>query len=180
MKVAVKAGRQMFAPYLVYVLGIAAKRMDVNTLLNKNRIVIGISSFLLLLLLNQFGRVDLSMGFFTNLPYFAVVSSFGYAMVISISYCIEKFWVLRIPLEYLGKHTMCIIVLHLLSFKVVSYIYVFATKSDSMLLASFPVLDNTARYLWMAYSVVGIVLPVICYQFYRAIRGTARKLMERK
>lgn len=63
---------------------------------------------------------------------------------------------------YIGKHSIPILALHFLSFKLVTYIYILLTDSDINILSAHPVPalpDNI--FLPMIYTIVGIVLPLL-------------------
>lgn len=62
-------------------------------------------------------------------------------------------------LEHLGRCSMSIMLWHFLSFKIVSFVYIRTCSLPDYYLASFPYLK--VRYLWIAYSIVGILLPLL-------------------
>lgn len=62
-------------------------------------------------------------------------------------------------LEYLGKHSMTIMLWHFLSFKIISVGYIKICGLPDYYLASFPYLD--VQYLWIAYLFAGILLPLL-------------------
>lgn len=167
LTIVIKAGRQLFAPYLVYLTGMLLKKVSINTFIQNRRVVCCIISFIMLVFMSKIGRVDLSMGIITNIFFFMLASILGWLFVMPIGYSIVGENILSKGLEYMGKHTMCIIALHLISFKLVSAFYLLITNSDFMLLASFPVLDKTNRILWVFYSLVGVFLPLLLDMFYR-------------
>lgn len=63
-------------------------------------------------------------------------------------------------LAYIGKHTMSIIMLHLLCFKLVSFIYIQVSGIDYLYLARFPAIKENV-YLWIPYIVTGVAVPLI-------------------
>ena len=76
-------------------------------------------------------------------------------------------------ISYIGKHTLPIVILHLLAFKIVSYIGVLANGQELYLVAAFPVLYRGGLW-WMAYTVVGIVVPLLLGQLYNKIKCYVR------
>lgn len=62
-------------------------------------------------------------------------------------------------LTYLGAHTMPIILLHFAAFKVVSAIGVLALGMPLSRIADFSVTFTTG-YWWVAYTAVGVLLPL--------------------
>lgn len=68
-------------------------------------------------------------------------------------------------LIYIGSHTLIILALHFISFKLISWIYILLSNSDIKLLAQFAVLENSPKWLWLFYLCSGVFLPL-------AVRGS--------
>lgn len=62
---------------------------------------------------------------------------------------------------YIGSHTLVILALHFLCFKLVCLLYIIFSGSDIRLLAQFAVLNNAPEYLWLPYTLVGVFIPII-------------------
>lgn len=69
-------------------------------------------------------------------------------------------------LIYIGSHTLIILALHFLSFKLISWIYILLSNSDIKLLAQFAVLEDTPNWLWLFYLCSGIFLPLVARKSY--------------
>lgn len=80
---------------------------------------------------------------------------------------------------YIGKHTLPIMMLHLFSFKIVTYIQVIIYKEPTYMLASFPVLYHENRW-WFAYSIVGVCVPLILYAGSKKIMSQIRGKIKRQ
>lgn len=63
-------------------------------------------------------------------------------------------------LIYIGKHTLPIMMLHLFSGKIVTYIQIKIYKEPAYMLASFPILYHDNGW-WFVYSIVGVCVPLI-------------------
>lgn len=68
---------------------------------------------------------------------------------------------------YMGKHTMIIFALHFLAFKVVSAIIIDVLGFEYVRLSEFPVITNISSFWWLAYSLMGLLLPLFAIKQYR-------------
>lgn len=159
--------------YIVYVIGILLRYLN-NIQMKINGPVAGVS-LIALLVLNQFGSISISTGDVTNSVYFIVASFCGWCMVLYISELIEK-KKFSDPLVYLGKHTMPIILLHFLCFKIVTYLYLTLGGQNMVLLAYHPSL-KTESWLWVFYVIVGVLIPILIYRIYEIIKMKALRLI---
>ena len=73
-------------------------------------------------------------------------------------------------LGYLGRATMPIVILHFLSFKLVTWLGLLATGGESYLLAAFPVYF-TGGVWWLAYTAAGLALPLAADAVYKKIKN---------
>lgn len=67
-------------------------------------------------------------------------------------------------IAYLGESSLIIMAFHMLSFKLVSYIYILASGSPTNMLAQFPAIKLKGGW-WIAYSIVGISVPGLLNKF---------------
>ena len=63
-------------------------------------------------------------------------------------------------LDFVGKRTLYILIFHFMSFKIVSLVYIVVSKRSFTELSSFPVVENDNNYLWLIYSIVGVLVPL--------------------
>lgn len=63
-------------------------------------------------------------------------------------------------LAKIGETTLYILIFHFLSFKLVSYFYIVANGLPIEMLSQFPGLKVDSSWIWIAYSVVGVALPM--------------------
>lgn len=66
---------------------------------------------------------------------------------------------LKIYLQYLGKHTLYIVIFHFLAFKIVNFAYMECFHLPSYTIAAFPVLTETGCW-WIVYTLLGISVPL--------------------
>lgn len=129
------------------------------------------ASFALLLLLTPFGPIGIGVGSIVNLPVFCVASLSGWFM----TYCAAhrlKGW-LASAIAYCGTRSVWIVTLHFLAFKPVAAVYLLITGADMSLLASFPVYQKP--YLWIAYTIVGIGLPLLACRIWHSLLSRLKK-----
>ena len=70
-----------------------------------------------------------------------------------------------------GRATMPIVILHFLSFKLVTWLGLLATGGEPYLLAAFPIYFTGGAW-WLAYTAAGLVLPLAANAVYKKIKNT--------
>jgi len=66
---------------------------------------------------------------------------------------------------------MPIVILHFLSFKLVTWLGLLATGGEPYLLAAFPIYFTGGAW-WLAYTAAGLVLPLAANAVYKRIKNT--------
>lgn len=84
--------------------------------------------------------------------------------------CLKKWLSNQKSLIYVGSHTLVILALHFLAFKSVSFIYIIWQHADIRLLAQFAVLWESPNWLWLPYTLVGVLIPLIINRIYCKVR----------
>lgn len=78
--------------------------------------------------------------------------------------------------DYIGQHTMPILILHFLSFKLVNYIGVLINGNPLFVTAGFP--TSYHGWIWtIVYTIVGIVLPLIIAHSYVCTRDWTKGVL---
>jgi len=70
-------------------------------------------------------------------------------------------------LFYAGEHSLIILTLHFLSFAIVSLLFVGISNYESDVLIEIPAITGVNNWLWIAYSIVGISVPLFIYYCYQ-------------
>lgn len=155
----------VFAAYPMFVFGAEYRIQKLPELNNTNSIVVLSASLLILLVCHDAGGVEMSKRIYTS-PWFYIVSSVsGWFFLYSISTLITKSNRLTNCFSYLGKNTICIIVLHFLVFKIINLLQIEIYELPIDKLSAFPVL-KAKPFWWVLYSVIGICIPLLlnwCY-----------------
>ena len=130
----------------------------------------GLISLVALICLSKFFCIEVSAGKIQNIIVFIISSLCGWIFLKSLSELLIRTGKLRNVFQYIGRHTMPILCLHVLAFKIVSWLYIQVLNLPKVLLASFHVIMNTGEMWKMAYLIVGIVVPLSLYFLYDKIK----------
>ena len=136
----------------------------------------GSISFCVLVILSFSFSIEVSAGRISNIAVFVVSSVSGWILLKAISEMLIYSGVNTEILQYIGKHTMSILCLHVLSFKIVSLIYIKSKAAPKVLLAGFHVIFD-ANEIWKGlYLVAGIGIPLLLYWIYGKAINAIRKI----
>ncbi len=102
------------------------------------RAVVGAAAFVVLLVLGRLGSVGLAGNGYTNPRFCWLASMAGWVLVREAACLTAPLPCVSAALAYLGRATMPIVILHFLSFKLVTWLGLLATGGESYLLAAFP------------------------------------------
>lgn len=69
-------------------------------------------------------------------------------------------------LAYIGDKTLYILIFHFLSFKIISFLYIYYNALPIEWLSQFPIIKETHSTLWMVYTIVGISLPMLVWELF--------------
>jgi fucose 4-O-acetylase-like acetyltransferase len=145
----------------IYYLGFLYKKYETKIIFNK---YFAIVSFFILILFMKISNIKIEsiysvVGSPDKAVLFLILSPLaGCYLVFYISKLISLTFLSDIFL-YIGKNTIIILALHFLCFKVVTLLQLFIYGYPFNMLSSFPVIEN--RYWFIAYSIVGIGIPII-------------------
>lgn len=179
--VSAKGLAQTASFYCLYFLGhILAENKEkyINWGWEKWLTVFGVS-LCILLLLNGRGAILLDQNTYEN-PVFLIASSFaGWVFLYSIAFFIKKSTPLKTIMLAIGRRTLTIVVLHFLSFKIVELAVVLFYNLPACCLAAFPNLFGGRGMWWLAYTVVGVGVPVCLNMFYHKLTENAYSLLRK-
>ncbi len=119
------------------------------------------------------GGVDMRMNKYPD-PAFLLAGAFsGGYLTFYISKILTKSNKVATVLRYIGRHTIPIMAMHIIAFKIVSYTIIKVYDLPECLLGEFGAIDCAG---WgLIYSVVGVVIPLCVYElasyFYHMCRG---------
>lgn len=146
--------------YFLLDLGQLAKKM-INVMSKSMLIAAGLPAFTSLLYAAGGGyKISFATNKIENPALIIYFSVAGFAAVISAASLLPNHKCMR-WFEYIGQHTMCIMIWHFLAFKIVSLIQIFYYGKPLYYLASCPTLYIHSVFWKLLYLVVGVVIPVI-------------------
>lgn len=101
-----------------------------------------------------------------------IVSIAGYALVWGMSsYIVENYSLISKIISYIGRQSLWIMMFHQLSFKFVTYIQIKYYGLDDYLLSAYPVLYSDKMW-WVAYTLTGVIIPLIFVKLGVALKST--------
>lgn len=156
--------------YWMFYLGTVLRRTARSEVRPLYRAAAGAAAFVLLLVLRRLGSVGLAGNGYTNPAFLLLASMAGWVLVRSAACLTAPLRRVSAVLGYLGRATMPIVILHFLSFKLVTWLGLLATGGESYLLAAFPVYF-TGGVWWLAYTAVGLALPLAADAVYKKIKN---------
>lgn len=121
---------------------------------------IALCSFAVLVLL-QGMNVALNHNQYVNPTFLIFVSLLGWLLTFYVADIISKIDIIKKPMIILGQNTLVIVILHFLCFKIINLAGVLIFRMPKYCIAAFPVLFYEG-ITWILYSLIGVILPVIC------------------
>lgn len=158
----------VFTCYIFFDFGRNFKTFKIE-LSKYKRLLLLLISFILLLILNNLGTIEISKNIYTNLTFYISVSIIGWIFVYELSYFFTKTNIIKNIFIYIGQNTMSILILHFFIFKIINFIGVIITKEDISLMSTFPVLF-TGKYCWIIYTLFGIIIPIILEKILKILK----------
>lgn len=155
--------------YSLFYLGTLARRVGQPPRKVPVRAGIAAAAFVVLLVLLPFGSVGLAGNQYPGWLFLLLASSAGWVLVYECAHLAARLPRLGAALAALGRATMPIVILHFLSFKLVTWLGLLATGGEAYLLAAFPTLFTGGAW-WLAYTAAGLLLPLAAYQPYRMLK----------
>lgn len=164
--------RELMTMFLIYSGFIIAKYKSIFLRPNP---IIAVCFFNLLVVCSMFFTFELVASEIINPILLLLISFLGFYMTFTFSYYFLSCRLFSSWLIYIGKNTMPILILHLIAFKVFSLVL------DNLF--GLQTLDHkslfyTGNYngIWIAFSIVGIVLPLACMECYKKTLSFVRIL----
>lgn len=149
----------------LYHLGVLYKRYYLKVPMNLAYFII---TFIILLYLSDLGSINIGIDMYVNPLFFITSFISGTYVVIYISILIDNFSsdssLFRRAILGIGRNTLMILALHLLSFKLVTFIIISLGSYSSIELQRFPIMESE-RKLWVLYSISGILIPMLIVNF---------------
>jgi fucose 4-O-acetylase-like acetyltransferase len=153
----------MFSIYFLLSLGLYLRQQKYFEC-NKDNYLLNILCILfsLTVLLSLEGQVsvDLNASVLSSVPMFVLVSLLGWLLLWCMSCLTEKIKYAKNIVAYCGRNSLVILMLHFLSFKLITLIQIYIFKFPDYELAAFPCLITDGMWC-VAYLLVGVVFPLL-------------------
>lgn len=148
--------------YILVYLGSLIKQKNVMEKLGAHNWLFPLAgvSFISLCVGYHRGYIALDGNHIDNPLFFLLMSSSGWFLLYAIAVLMEKHrtWINE-ALIYISRHSVVIVALHFLAFKIVNIIIVECLNMPKYMIAAFPVLTTDGTW-WMFYFIVGVVVPL--------------------
>jgi len=160
--------------YILYYGGVIISGVTKNIKKFVGNTKVGIAvlliSFVLLLILNNFGRIELLLGEIQNPLFFISASVLGFCLLYYIAFFICKYLSpLKELLLVIGKNTIWILALHFFVFKLVNLVIVSVMGLSEDLISVSPTLYGNTLY-GLLYVSIGIIIPVILGILFKSLK----------
>ena len=156
--------------YCLFYLGTVLRRTTRESIPAYQRGIFAAAAFAVLLILGRLGSVGLAGNGYSS-PIFLLAASLAGWVLVRQAACLAAAWPkFSTVLAYLGRATMPIVILHFLSFKLVTWLGLLAAGGESYLLAAFPIYFTGGAW-WLAYTAAGLVLPLAANAVYKKIKN---------
>ena len=161
---------RVFSYYILFFLGIVLKKyVNYDEIENRYKIISFGLSLIILLVGNKLGTIALNENQYVNPLYLIIMSLSGWILIYEISSSLKKNKQISKIFICIGKHTLAVVVLHFLFFKIVNFLGVLISGYSYVAIAAFPVL-YTNSYWWVLYSLIGVIVPVILSLLWEQIK----------
>lgn len=167
---------KVFSYYCLFFIGFALKKSNFSEFIQKAwaRLLEFLVSLIILLLCYQLGHIELADTYYKNPAFLIITSLAGWQLLYELAFFISKLQRMSDYFIIIGKNTLAVVILHFLSFKIVSYIGIKITDAPDFLLASFPIYMKNGLW-WVAYTVTGVFIPVLLSIEYKNLKGIIKR-----
>ena len=135
----------------------------------KHRLSFVISCIVIVFLGNSFHEMIDLKARYIPIYFFIAICGINFVYIIS-KFIGNKFRYINITLAYVGDKSLNIMVLHLIAFKIVSYMIILDNNLSIDILSSHPVIENVQWYWSFIYILMGVVLPLFLEKIYSCFK----------
>lgn len=168
---------RVFSVYILIHIGVLIKQYSVIQKTRKycNQWITLIVAMLVLLAGYHRGYIAIDGNNIENPLFFVAMSLAGWFLLYGIAELLVKnSWKVNSGLVYISVHSIPIIALHFLCFKIVNLAAVVVYGMENYMVAAFPVLMLSEAW-WIAYTVVGLSVPLLLRKVAIYIRNKIRR-----
>lgn len=146
----------------------------------KGNIYTLIVSFIILLYF-AFKNIKISFvaNVYDNIFSFVFFGILGFYFVYSLSKFIEFNKLFSSIFSYFGQHTLSILCLHFLAFKLVNFIEIHIYDYPMYMLAAFPHINENSNLYFPLYVLFGLLLPCLLSESYFKIKDKVKRVIKK-
>lgn len=162
----------VFSTYVLFLIGHLIRKYSLlERMMNLKSFFV--SLFILVLACFRGAPISLGDNNFGNPIYMLIMSLAGWILCYYIAANFEKCFCGN-GFAKLGKHTMSIVILHFLCFKLIHLLQIFIYNYPIEYLAKFPYLNGNGAW-WVMYAFVGVLVPIVLGFIYRKVINFIRQ-----
>ena len=155
-------------PLLLEMGRVIKERRDVKKYLSfPHKILCSLFCGVLLCELSKIGAISMNYNILCNPLFFVLCSLLGFFMTLGIcDFILQYMKKIGGVLIYLGQKSLIIMILHFIAFKAVTLLQIIVYRDSIEMLSEYPVYFVNGGW-WIAYSMVGICIPVLLYLLHK-------------
>ena len=163
-------------------IGRVIKHKDmINRYRNKGyALICGLVFLTMLMVVSKLGSITMNYNVIVNPLFFLLCSLLGFSLCVSVADLIYKYSRnLRRITVYMGANSLTIMLLHFVSFKVVTLLQITLLGENIEKLTSYPVYISSNGW-WIMYSVAGISIPLLAAFLWKDFKNRLRAQYDKK
>ena len=163
--------------YIGHLFGLKNPKEFFHRLNQKQWILVVIITSFALLALSRLGSISLANNRYVNPAFLLTASVSGWLWLYGLSFFICKLKSIKGLtaiykfIIYTGQHTLMIVLLHFLAFKIGNCIACSYFNYPSCCIAAFPTLCGDVGAWWILFTFIGVVVPLIVSRIFTGIRN---------
>lgn len=147
--------------YVAFLIGMILKRLWAKWLYSG---YMGFTAFLILIIMSTFQNVEISAAKIGNPILFIIGCFSGWILLMTCADLVNK-WNANMLID-IGQRTMPILCLHVISFKLISLLYVIVNSKPSYLIASWHIILTVSEWWKIIYTFIGVIAPMFAFKLY--------------
>ena len=148
----------MCSSAIIFYFGILYKRFANKFVFNIYTLLLGLACLFIARFFNVI-KFEIGQNYYNN-PFWLIFTTIsGFFVIYTISGYILKTTFYKNLLNYIGRHTLSIMLLHLTFFKIVNLVQIYIYKLPSYMLAGFPCIYTNGIW-WIFYTIIGVLGPL--------------------
>lgn len=158
-------GQQTFLATAFYMSGYLYKKQEILAFKSN---IIGVGLLFIPAIAAIFVRWEMIDVKGASILLYYLIAMAGTLGVISLSRYLSEHRFANV-LTYIGNKTLYILTFHFLAFKLVSLIYIKLCGLPINSLAQFPTVKEATDWLWLVYSIIGVVLSLLIWEIFHRV-----------